>query len=209
MMPLWLLTVGRMLVDDTVEIPFQNIMISLASLVLPLLAGMCIRRWLPRVAKVVAKCVKVGALIFVVFVLTFGVYANLYMFQIIKQWRVLLSGVTCAWGALLIGGLIAWICRQPWDRIKTIAIETGIQNTGISIVLLRLSLPQPDADLSSAMPIAAVIFSPLPLFIGFLYLIIKKRCSKDKGHAIDLKGDEIVKNGTQSLALNDDNQNSL
>ena len=32
--------------------------------------------------------------------------------------------------------------------VIAIAIETGIQNTGVAILLLRFSLPQPDADLT-------------------------------------------------------------
>ena len=42
----------------------------------------------------------------------------------------------------LLGGFIAFVLRQPWYRVKTIGIETGIQNPGVPIFLLKFSLPQ-------------------------------------------------------------------
>jgi hypothetical protein len=39
--------------------------------------------------------------------------------------------------------------KQPPDDTLAISIETGIQNTGIAIFLLRFSLGQPEADLTT------------------------------------------------------------
>lgn len=44
---------------------------------------------------------------------------------------------------------MAFILRQSPADCLTIAIETGIQNTGIAIFMLRFSLPQPQADLTT------------------------------------------------------------
>lgn len=63
----------------------------------------------------------------------------------------------------------------PADAL-TIAIETGIQNTGISIFLLR-SLPQPQADLTTVIPVAVAIMTPFPLLALYLY----QKCT---GHSI-------------------------
>lgn len=53
------------------------------------------------------------------------------------------------WLGYLFGFLVAKILRQPTPDCLTIGIETGVQNTGISIFLLRFSLPQPQADLTT------------------------------------------------------------
>lgn len=52
------------------------------------------------------------------------------------------------WLGYLLGYIVAMVLGQnPADSL-TIAIETGIQNTGIAIFLLR-ALPQPQADLTT------------------------------------------------------------
>lgn len=53
------------------------------------------------------------------------------------------------WLGFLFGMVVAFICHQPNQDIRAIAIETGIQNTGVSIFLLRFSLKQPAADLTT------------------------------------------------------------
>lgn len=45
----------------------------------------------------------------------------------------------------LVGGGLAVILRREWGDVIAIAIETGVQNTGLSIFALRFSLPQPEA----------------------------------------------------------------
>ena len=53
------------------------------------------------------------------------------------------------WIGFMFGWFVAYICRQPYQDVRAIAIETGIQNTGVSIFLLRFSLRQPAADLTT------------------------------------------------------------
>jgi sodium/bile acid cotransporter 3/5 len=53
------------------------------------------------------------------------------------------------WLGFVFGMLAAFIFCQPDQDIRAIAIETGIQNTGVSIFLLRFSLKQPAADLTT------------------------------------------------------------
>lgn len=54
------------------------------------------------------------------------------------------------WLAYALAFLVAKLLRQPTPDCITIAVEVGIQNTGISIFLLRFSLPQPQADLTTS-----------------------------------------------------------
>lgn len=53
------------------------------------------------------------------------------------------------WIGYLLGYIMGKICQQNNPDCLTIAIETGIQNTGIAIFLLRFALPQPEADLTT------------------------------------------------------------
>lgn len=61
------------------------------------------------------------------------------------------------WLGYMLAYILARICRQSSKDSLTIAIETGIQNTGISIFLLRFALPQPEADLTTGSYFIALI----------------------------------------------------
>lgn len=151
----------------------------------------------------------------IIFIIVFGTYANLYMFRMMS-WRIIIAASINVWSGFVIGLIASSLLGQPIvDRIA-IAIETGVQNTGVAIVLLGLSLPQPDADLASVVPVAASVMTPIPLTI--VYLIIKIRnCRNTKTKkstncaTLDesLMNDRFNSNKTSSstLPLNDDKDN--
>lgn len=70
------------------------------------------------------------------------------------------------------GGSAAAIMRQSWSDALTIAVETGIQNTGIAIFILRVTLEQPEADINTVVPVAVAIMTPIPL----LTLWVLQKC---------------------------------
>lgn len=53
------------------------------------------------------------------------------------------------WLGFTLGFIVAKICKQPQANIRAIAIETGIQNTGVAIFLLRFTLKPPADDLTT------------------------------------------------------------
>ena len=69
---------------------------------------------------------------------------------------------------------------QDTRRIRSIAIETGIQNTGIAILIMKFSLPAPDGDLAMVSPVVVAAFTPAPLIILLIMFEVYKRCFKKK-----------------------------
>ncbi|KAH3778892.1 ileal sodium/bile acid cotransporter-like [Dreissena polymorpha] len=204
MIPLWLFTVGsKMLYHTTLEIPYMSICTSLIGLLIPVAIGMLLQWRKPNWAKYVVKAIRPFMIIFFIFIFTVGVYANLYIFTLMRNKpEILLAGALVPYMGFVFGGLTAIVTRQSWRNIRTIAIETGIQNTGIAIVLLKVSLPPPDNDISIVAPIAAAIFTPIPMVAAIIGYEIYKRCYKKKHVAYldDHEGEsenEIVKDTTE------------
>lgn len=80
------------------------------------------------------------------------------------------------------GGTSAFIMRLPFNQIKTVALETGIQNVGVAFLIIYTNLPSPDADYA-AFPIIAIAFmTPAPLYLLYIIIQIVKwvRGKKDK-----------------------------
>lgn len=82
-----------------------------------------------------------------------------------------MAGLGLPWLAYVSGYVVAGVFGQEHKDRLAIGLEAGIQNTGISIFLLRLALPQPAADLTTVMPVSVAIMTPLPLLA---YYVIQK-----------------------------------
>jgi len=176
MIPLWLLTLGQVLINDSVHltIPFANIMIMLACYLIPVIVGIAIQRRCKRLSALIIRCLRPIYVVFIVLMFTFGVWSNLYVFRLMRP-LLLFAGCLLPYVGFALSALVAFLLRQPPPRVLTIAIETGIQNTGLPIVLMKFSLPQPDADLSVVSPIVIAMFMPLPLWAAFIVTEIRRR----------------------------------
>jgi hypothetical protein len=74
----------------------------------------------------------------IILLITVGIYSNLYIFKLFKP-QIMLAGCMLPYFGYILGGLIAFVVRLPWERVKTVAIETGMQNTGIAIILMMFA----------------------------------------------------------------------
>lgn len=188
MIPLWLSTLGRKLYSGTsVRVPVQNIVFSLLGLIVPVCIGIFIQHKRPAVAKQLIKVSKAVMILFLLFVMTVGIYANVYIFRLMES-QVLITAALLPYLGFALGGLVAFAFCMSRAHIITIAVETGIQNTGIAIVMLLLSLEPPDSDISIVAPIASALFTPIPIWMAIAVLHIRKRWC-NAGNDVSLDGE--------------------
>lgn len=188
MIPLWLFTLGINVIYKVpgVTIPFVNIVTSIIGLVIPVGIGIIIQKKKPNWARIILKALRPITVLFIILVFTLGVYANLYVFQLITP-VVLVAGALVPYCGFLFGAVVALLTRRSKADILTIAIETGIQNTGVAIVLLQLSLPSPDSDISIVAPIIGATFTPIPMVVAMAIYAIKKRFCTNAHEQLDVQ----------------------
>lgn len=112
-------------------------MIKLVSLLLgvPLLLGMYVNHLMPKVAMRIAKVLKVASLVFFVALVFIALYNNReifidYVFYVF--WIVLLHNLV----AFTTGFSLAKLFRLSEENVRSITIETGIQNSGLGLLLI-------------------------------------------------------------------------
>ncbi|XP_056434948.1 sodium-dependent organic anion transporter-like [Gadus chalcogrammus] len=146
-------------VTTHIKIPYSNMGLTLLTLVVPVAGGVAVNYKWPKVAKCILK---VGSVVGSVMLLVVGV-ASALLYP--GSWQTDGSLVVIAAVFPLIGYtagfLIAVICRQPWQRCRTIAMETGAQNVQISSTVLQLSFP----------PEQLVVMFTFPLMYGCSQLL--------------------------------------
>ncbi len=118
------------------SIDFLSMFVSIVQLILvPLILGMLLRQWKPVfTSKIIPTVKRVSLLIFIAFIL-FAVAGNL---ENIRQHlhRVFLIVMLHNGLALALGYFFPlWLGRSKEDA-RTISIETGIQNSGLALILI-------------------------------------------------------------------------
>ncbi len=102
---------------------------------IPLVAGMMVNYYLPTLAKKAAKILKVASLVFFVVLIFIALYANRiifldYVFYVF--WIVVLHNLV----AFTTGFSLAKVSGLSLENTRTITIETGIQNSGLGLLLI-------------------------------------------------------------------------
>jgi len=175
MMPFWIYVLGEVIIDDTqIVIPYFKITTYAVMLIVPLLLGVSIRKCLPKVANFLVKILKPMALFLIIFILVCGIWSQFFMIKLI-DWKIAVVGFSLPWLGFAFGCMFSKLCRQERKDITAIAIETGIQNTGMAIFMLWFTLDHPHGDLAAVVPVAVATLTPFPLLTALVYYNLKRR----------------------------------
>ncbi|UWX55828.1 bile acid:sodium symporter family protein [Maribacter litopenaei] len=112
-------------------------MVKLVALLLgvPLVLGMCVNHWKPLLALKLAKFFKVFSLMFFIFLVFLALINNISIFLeyvLYIFWIVLIHNLL----AFLGGFGMAKVFNLNYQNSRSITIETGIQNSGLGLLLI-------------------------------------------------------------------------
>ncbi|KAJ1368353.1 hypothetical protein KIN20_029471 [Parelaphostrongylus tenuis] len=170
-MPFWISMFGVEFLQgfsskSNLRVPYGKIVRSLFSLVIPLLIGVAIKKLKPEWAAKSRKIMRPFIIFVLIFVVVFGVISNWYMFRMMTV-PAITGGLLLPWCGFMFGCFMSIITRRTPEDVTAIAIETGVQNTGIAILVIKASFSQPDADIGAVIPVIVACFTPAPLLLGF------------------------------------------
>uniref|UniRef100_A0A146LKT8 p3 protein n=1 Tax=Lygus hesperus TaxID=30085 RepID=A0A146LKT8_LYGHE len=172
LIPLWVFTLGQAIFKGgPIGVPYSKIMTSAVGLVVPLAIGYVIQVYCKRLSNIMVRILKPFSALLIVFIVLFATITNFYLFKLFT-WEIVVAGIGLPLLGYLAGLLLALALKQKPEDVTAISIETGVQNTGIAIFLLKFCLPQPAADITTVAPVAVALMTPLPL----LMLLMWKRC---------------------------------
>lgn len=184
MMPLNLVIYARRFTGKNVDIPFVNIVTGLAMLAIPVSTGLYVRqRYGAEISKKIEKFGTRFGVIAISCSLTLAVIEYHNIVSAIEADMALIPMMLPIFGYALGAGT-AWAARRPPRQVRTIAIETSIQNAVLATALARLSWESPERD-QILIPIMFYNLSVLPLSILSTYAIYKLQ------QAVGLKDEDI------------------
>ena len=181
-------------------VPYMQLFTGLVSLAVPCFLGIILKKCKSGMADKISKAIKPVSVLFILWVIIVGSITNTYVYIIMAtQWYVIMGGCLLPYLGMLLGFIIAKLACQPFNRVIAICVETGIQDTGLAILLLLASFVKPLGSLAATMPITCALFTPLPLCVCALALTAYKRCCKKSAEEQDedsiqkAEVDEVVK----------------
>lgn len=139
-------------------------------LLIPLVAGMAFAHYLPRVTRSIARWIKYLSMVILLGFIVGGIMRNFDVFRdhiLSVFWIVILHnglGLICAY-------LISWAVKNTEPVNRSVAIETGIQNAGLGLILIFTFF-----DGNGPMALVAAWWGIWHLISGFAFaLLIRTR----------------------------------
>ncbi|CAL8266047.1 unnamed protein product [Lota lota] len=198
MMPLCLLIYTSLWTSsDTIQIPYDSIAITLVALLIPVALGMYLKNKKPLLAQ---KILKVGSILGICLIIIIAVVGGV-LYQ--SSWTISpalwIIGTIYPFIGFSLGFIMARFVGQPWYRCRTIALETGFQNSQLCSTIVQLSFTNEDLEIMFAFPLIYSIFQLVVavMFIG-AYQVYKRSIgrglSEKDGEAPASREDEGRKN---------------
>lgn len=171
MMPALLFAYTASFTEAQMQIPFFAVMGTLALMLLPIAAGMGIRRrsvpTARRVERLGAVC---GAVLLIVLLIT-SVSDQIDLVLTTKD-ASLLACVFVAASGMVLGYLMARLARlQPRQR-HAVSLETGVQNAPLAIAVVLATFPDADQDSLLKMPF---LYAMTALCVGAIATLTYRR----------------------------------
>ena len=182
--------------SGTFHIPVLIIMSPLLLILIPISAGIVIKRRIPEKANVLERIIRPLSFILV----SVGIYLMFRMglrFLITVNLEVLLLGILVPALGFLFGYSFAKISRLPLPICKTVAIESGMLSSSLALAVIKLSLSQSKADLASVAPVTVAMCSGYEMLLILLFYKAKKRCIL----IIEYKRKKFPSSNNQSMTI--------
>jgi BASS family bile acid:Na+ symporter len=139
MTPLALFVYGGFLFKDAeVQIPTENIVRTLAVLLVPVVVGMVIRKYSANIGAILELMGGFFGLFFIVFLMATWVPRN-WVLLTSTNWQTYLVAIGLGLFGILIAYLIAKAIRVHPANARTIALETGIQNGPLAVAIILVT----------------------------------------------------------------------
>ncbi|AWP12740.1 putative ileal sodium/bile acid cotransporter [Scophthalmus maximus] len=157
MMPLCLLIYTSVWTSsNTIQIPYDSIGITLLALLVPISLGMYFKSRWPRIAKKILKVGSIGGFGLILIIAVVG--GILYQSSWDIDPSLWIIGTVYPFIGFGLGFTLARIAGQPWHRCRTIALETGFQNSQLCSTIVQLSFSPAELEVMFSFPLIYSIF---------------------------------------------------
>eukprot|EP00730_Choanoeca_flexa_P007816 TRINITY_DN12397_c1_g1_i1.p1 TRINITY_DN12397_c1_g1~~TRINITY_DN12397_c1_g1_i1.p1 ORF type:complete len:342 (+),score=32.16 TRINITY_DN12397_c1_g1_i1:1508-2533(+) len=180
MMPLLLLIYSPRFTSNNADIDFVSIFLSLLITLVPVTIGMTVRYKRPKAAFYLEKLASIVGVLFILLAIIYGSISEASIFS--ASWGLWFAAVLMLLISASIGyGVSTIFGLEPRER-RTVALETGIQNSTLTLTLIEFSYGD-DAELRDEMIVFPLLYSLFLVIDALVLTVIFRRISRDEDEA--------------------------
>lgn len=155
------------------EIPRENIIATLLILLVPVAIGMGLRKISANIGAVTEFFGSALALFFIAFIAISWIPRN-WQFLLTTTPATYFAAIMLGVFGILVGYLFAWSLKLHPRNIRTIALETGIQNGPLAVAIIALTFP---SDEQQGIMAVAALYSLFIVITSTLVTLIFRRAN--------------------------------
>ncbi|PTT80551.1 transporter [Pelomonas sp. HMWF004] len=163
------------------RIPPENVARVLFVLLVPTLIGMGLRKWKPNVGAVIEMVGGALGVVVILFLIVSWVPRN-YGLLLTTPWQVYAGAIGLGVMGFAVGYAFARLVRQDKRRARTIALETGIQNGPLGVLIVLLSFEGSQQQQVLLIPVLYSLFIVLTssaLTVWFRRITAREEAARD------------------------------
>lgn len=183
-MPLLLLIYSSRFTDDSVKIDYASVILSLLVVLIPVSIGILIRHKSEKIANVLGKSASFIGVVFIGIAIIYGSVSDSRIFD--SNWGTFLAAAVMLIVACTFGYFASRLARLRHKYCRTVALETGIQNTTLTLSIISFAFGD-DKELRDEMFVFPLLFSFFLVIEAALLTILFRYMSR---HEVD-EDDEV------------------
>ncbi len=163
-------------------IPTGNVAQILVVLIVPTLIGIALRKWRPNVGATIELLGGMLGIIVILFLLVTWVPRNHQLLSI-TPWNVYFASIGLGMIGITLGYVLARLLKQDNRRSRTIALETGIQNGPLAILVVLLTFNgqmQQDVLLIPVLYSLFIVLVSSAVTVWFRRITVREETSRDQ-----------------------------
>lgn len=174
MTPLALLLYGSQFTSTALQIPAQNIAVTLALLLVPVGVAMLVRRYNANVGAVMEMMGGLLGVVVILFLIATWVPRN-WPLLLSTPWQVYATAIGLGMVGISIGYGFAKVLRLHPRSARTVALETGIQNGPLALGIVLLTFAGEQANRILLIP---VLYSLFIIFVSTFVTMYFRRANE-------------------------------
>ncbi len=158
------------------KIPASNVAQVLVVLLVPTLIGMALRRFNPNVGATIELLGGFLGILVILFLVVTWIPRN-YQLLLTTPWTVYFASIGLGLIGMSLGYALSRLMRQDANRSRTIALETGIQNGPLAVLIVTLSFTGPMQQDILLIPVLYSLF--IVISSSFVTMVFRRRSDRE------------------------------
>jgi BASS family bile acid:Na+ symporter len=138
--------------DTNIQVPYAKIAATILIMLIPVIIGMTVRGKKPSAAKTLEKIGSYAGILIIVVLI--GSFVSRERALLASTPATVYGGIALlCFGGFAIGYLGSLLAKLPRSAARTVALETGIQNTPLTMAVIVASFPAEDHTALLVLPL--------------------------------------------------------